>query len=72
MNIGNGARVGNVGGTGNSLGDIKGQNVAINGNTGPKRVRFAEQPQIFQVESYKAYNRDVSNGVGCCVGCNLI
>lgn len=72
MNIGNGARVGNVGGSANALSDSKGQQLQQNASAGPKRVRFADQPQIFQVESYKAYNRDVSNGVGCCVGCNLI
>ena len=37
------------------------------GNKGKNRsVRFAPEPEIREVESYKKYNRDMSNGTGCC------
>jgi hypothetical protein len=37
-----------------------------------KSVRFAGEPQIIEVESYKKYNRDVSNNASFCQSCSLI
>lgn len=31
-----------------------------------KTVRFAAEPVVHEVESYKKYNRDMSNSSGCC------